>query len=203
MVFAKTTKSAIGHFEALQAAGVPVGSYYSGMNAAEKQRSLQAFKDGKLGVLVCTDSAARGIDIPLIQHVIQADFASSAIDFIHRIGRTARAGNVGKVTSICADEDQLLAAAIKKNISAGLPVEDAFSRKRSFRRKYKKYGESRTAPSVDYAKAEQKQPGHEKHNDHNKEVDQDRISPSIKSGIRNVNCQSDVHLRVVSSTHPT
>lgn len=50
--------------------------------------------------MVCTDAAARGLDIQDVTHVVQADFAPNAIDFIHRIGRTARAGRSGKVTSL-------------------------------------------------------------------------------------------------------
>lgn len=54
------------------------------------------FYDSAEGVLVCTDSASRGLDIPGVTHVVQADFAATAMDFIHRIGRTARAGGAGR-----------------------------------------------------------------------------------------------------------
>mmetsp|Transcript_4811 Transcript_4811/g.12634 ORF Transcript_4811/g.12634 Transcript_4811/m.12634 type:complete len:103 (-) Transcript_4811:20-328(-) len=92
-----------------------------------------------LGVQVCTDSASRGIDIPGVACVVQAGFASSAVDYLHRIGRTARAGRRGKVVSIYSEsESGDLVRAVKRAIDRDMPVEDAFSRKRSFRKKIKK-----------------------------------------------------------------
>jgi hypothetical protein len=64
---------------------------------------------GGNAVMVSTDAAARGIDLPDITHVVQADFATAAVDFLHRIGRTARAGRAGKVTSLVAPEHATLA----------------------------------------------------------------------------------------------
>ena len=169
-------------------------------------------------MMVCTDSAARGLDIPDIAHVVQADFATSAVDFLHRVrcfyfelqtgigagsmmfagnaynadhpmvatfdgdtamtltctpscrrvsaspstvnmcrcklycspdlvvhvaqaGRTGRAGKAGVVTSLYTEEQAPLAEAIRSEIEAGKPIEGTFSRNRSFKAKFKKYGE--------------------------------------------------------------
>lgn len=92
------------------------------------------------GVMVCTDAAARGIDIAGVTHVVQADFAATAVDFIHRIGRTARAGLGGKVTSMYREDSATLAMVLKEYIEAGKPVEGCFSRNRSFSKKMRRYG---------------------------------------------------------------
>lgn len=91
-------------------------------------------------VVVSTDAAARGIDLPDVTHVVQADFATNAVDFIHRIGRTARADRGGKVTSLVLPEASVLAAALRAYVEEGKPVEGCFSRNRSFSRKVKRYG---------------------------------------------------------------
>jgi superfamily II DNA/RNA helicase len=89
---------------------------------------------------VSTDAAARGIDIAQVTQVVQADFASNAVDFLHRIGRTARAGCSGKVASLYMPEDAPLAEVQQQFIEAGEPIEGAFSRNRSFSKKMKEYG---------------------------------------------------------------
>lgn len=81
------------------------------------------------------------MDISNITHVIQCNFAASTIDFLHRIGRTGRAGMSGKVTSLITEEDKDLANAIKECMNeADGSVEGAFSRNRSFRKKIRRYG---------------------------------------------------------------
>lgn len=74
--------------------------YHKNRPMAEIAAALAAMQSSPSGIMVCTDAAARGIDIQDVTHVIQADFAANAIDFIHRIGRTGRADRTGKVTSL-------------------------------------------------------------------------------------------------------
>ena len=83
-------------------------------------------------VMVCTDSAARGLDIRGISHVIQAEFSMSAVDFLHRAGRTARAGAKGRMTSLYTEADAPLANAIRSAIDKGLPVVGSPSAANSF-----------------------------------------------------------------------
>ena len=94
-------------------------------------------------MLVCTDAAARGIDVPNVTHVVQSHFALSAIDYLHRVGRTARAGAAGKVTNIFTTQQGPLVGALRAALQADSPLESAFSRNRSFRKKYRKAGQGR------------------------------------------------------------
>ena len=151
--------------------GIRAASFHSSVDAADRQRRLELFAaggggveegggdvsdhesggDGSLAgafvdVLVCTDSAARGVDVPGVAHVVQAEFAGNAAEYLHRIGRTARCGASGRVTNLFSAVNAELVKAVRKAEDAGRPVEEAFSRKRGFRKKFKKYGESRTAP---------------------------------------------------------
>lgn len=116
-------------------------SYHKGMRQEDRADALRALRDETRPiVLVCTDSTARGLDVPGVSHVVHADFPASAIDFIHRSGRTGRAGAGGVVTSLVGSESFDLAEAIKDLIEGDDPLEGAFSRNRSFRKKHKKYG---------------------------------------------------------------
>ena len=136
--------------------GAKVCSFHSEVEPAEREIRLKRFalqgdddvddkNDEVVDVLVATDAVARGVDIPNVKHVIQAEFAQNATEYLHRVGRTARAGKLGRATNILLPGDLDLANAIRKADREGQSVEDTFSRKRSFRNKFKKYGESRRA----------------------------------------------------------
>eukprot|EP00897_Mesotaenium_endlicherianum_P000104 jgi/Mesen1/10094/ME000074S09434 len=147
MVFANSTESVEVIGRVLKREGVEgVVLYHRDVPSEERTRGLAAFREDG-GVFVCTDAAARGIDIPHVTHVVQAEFATSAVDFLHRVGRTARAGQRGRVTSLYNDANSALVAAVKEAADLGLPTEGAFSRKRSFRKKLKKYGPTRRGSS--------------------------------------------------------
>lgn len=118
----------------------PIVVYHSGVPAAERATALKRMSQEQGLILVCTDAAARGLDIENVTHVVQADFAGSAIDYLHRVGRTARAGKTGTVTSLYATEVAALVDAIRDAVAENRPVDGAFSRKRSFNKKFKKYG---------------------------------------------------------------
>lgn len=150
LVFANSVEAVDAIARVLDQSELKCMRYHRDLTTDEKALALQAFEQ-EGGILICTDAAARGLDIPNITHVIQAEFATSAVDFIHRIGRTARAGQPGLVTSIFTDASLDLVNAMRDAVTAALPVEGAFSRKRSLRRKIKKYGsyqESQKAKSA-------------------------------------------------------
>ena len=143
LIFVKDVASAKSTADRLsRAVDVPVLEYHKGIPFMKRSQTMNAVKNEGLStyVLVATDAAARGLDLPNVDHIVQADFAASAMDFLHRAGRTARAGKSGIVTSLYTREDEALVGAIKEAIDAGVPVEGAFSRNRSFRNKMKKYG---------------------------------------------------------------
>lgn len=137
MVFANTVEAVEAITKILTGAGLECFRYHSDSSLEDRTKNLLDFQQ-KGGVFVCTDAAARGIDIPNVSHVIQAEFATSAVDFLHRVGRTARAGQPGLVTSLYTEPNRDLVAAIRHAEKIEQPVEKAFSRKRSFRNKIKK-----------------------------------------------------------------
>lgn len=117
-----------------------VGQIHKNILPAERIDTLKKFTSGELKVLICTDLASRGLDIPDVSHVIQLDFALSATQVLHRTGRTARAGASGKVINFVAEHDQDLARAIRAchQSQSNDGYQATFSRKRSFRKKLKK-----------------------------------------------------------------
>ncbi|KAL1828766.1 DEAD-box ATP-dependent RNA helicase 22 [Daucus carota subsp. sativus] len=137
MVFANTVEAVEAVANILSGAGIHCFRYHRDGSLEERAQNLVDFQQ-KGGVFVCTDAAARGLDVQNVSHVIQAEFASSAVDFIHRVGRTARAGQPGLVTSLYTESNKDLVAAVRQAGKLGQPVEKAFSRKRSFRNKIKK-----------------------------------------------------------------
>ncbi|CAN6204367.1 unnamed protein product [Urochloa humidicola] len=136
MVFTNTVDAANSVSDILQRVGIPCVLYHRESSLEERTNNLHSFRDNG-GVLVCTDAAARGLDVPNVSHVIQAEFAACAVDFLHRVGRTARAGQSGIVTSLYTEANRDLVRAVRQAEDAQ-PVERAFSRKRSFRNKLKK-----------------------------------------------------------------
>ncbi|XP_014510314.1 DEAD-box ATP-dependent RNA helicase 22 [Vigna radiata var. radiata] len=147
MVFANTVEAVEAVAKILLRSGIECSRYHKNCTLEERAQTLVDFHD-KGGVLVCTDAAARGVDIPNVLHVIQADFATSAVDFLHRVGRTARAGQIGLVTSMYTESNRELVDAVRWAEKRGQPVETAFSRKRSFRNKLKKRGTNKVRDST-------------------------------------------------------
>ncbi|GAB2280408.1 hypothetical protein Dimus_015041 [Dionaea muscipula] len=137
MVFANTVEAVESVSKVLLTAGIECFCYHRNSSLEESTNCMGEFRE-RGGVLVCTDAAARGLDIPNVSHVIQAEFATSAVDFLHRVGRTARAGQPGLVTSLYSESNHDLVAAVREAEKVGVSVETAFSRKRSFRNKLKK-----------------------------------------------------------------
>ena len=89
-----------------------VDALHGDRSQAEREYALQQFRDGEITVLIATDVASRGLDIPNVAHVIQYDLPKSMDDYIHRIGRTGRAGNIGVATALFAPHDAALASAL-------------------------------------------------------------------------------------------
>lgn len=89
----------------LVAAGYQVSSIYGALDQVARREQLDAFRTGRTNILVVTDLAARGIDIPILENVINYDFPSSARAFVHRVGRTARAGRKGWAYSLITQSE--------------------------------------------------------------------------------------------------
>ena len=109
LVFTKTKHGANKLTRHLEAEGLTAAAIHGNKSQGARTRALASFKDGSVKVLVATDIAARGIDIDLLPQVVNFELPNVPEDYVHRIGRTARAGNTGQALSlVCADELELL-----------------------------------------------------------------------------------------------
>nr|CAG8557092.1 6333_t:CDS:1 [Entrophospora candida] len=116
IVFCNTRVSSRALEAFLKSKGFPVIGLYGDID--DRTTKLEAFKNQSLDakVLVCTDIASRGLDTTFVDHVILYDFPTNMIDFLHRIGRTARIGKRGKATYFITSSNRILAERIKRNI---------------------------------------------------------------------------------------
>ncbi|MBV2234596.1 MAG: DEAD/DEAH box helicase [Sterolibacterium sp.] len=109
LVFTRTKHGANTLADKLDKAGISAAAIHGNKSQNARTRALADFKSMKLNVLVATDIAARGIDIDLLPHVVNYELPNVPEDYVHRIGRTGRAGSVGQAASlVCVDELQLL-----------------------------------------------------------------------------------------------
>ena len=114
LVFVRTKHGANRLAEQLARAGVEADAIHGNKSQGARTRALARFKDGSLRVLVATDIAARGLDIEDLPHVVNYDLPHVPHDYVHRIGRTGRAGAEGEALSLVSHEEQPLLAAIEK-----------------------------------------------------------------------------------------
>jgi len=109
LVFTKTKHGANKLTKHLEAEGLTAAAIHGNKSQGARTKALASFKDGRVQILVATDIAARGIDIDLLPQVVNFDLPNVPEDYVHRIGRTARAGNTGQAVSlVCNDELKLL-----------------------------------------------------------------------------------------------
>ena len=101
IVFTRTKRGADRVAEGLDTGGIRVSALHGNKSQPARQKALEQFRSGRARVLVATDIAARGIDVAGISHVINFDLPAQAEDYVHRIGRTARAGASGVAISFC------------------------------------------------------------------------------------------------------
>ena len=109
LVFVETKKGADFLEDYLAGHGLPATSIHGDRTQMERERALKMFKTGRCRILVATDVAARGLDIPHVTHVINYDLPTDIDDYVHRIGRTGRAGKKGIATALFCDKDYPLA----------------------------------------------------------------------------------------------
>ncbi len=101
--------------------GVSAAPLHGDMPQAMRTQTLQDFKDGKVAVMVCSDVAARGLDISGVSHVFNYDVPFNSEDYVHRIGRTGRAGKTGQSFTMATEDDDKLVAGIEKLIGKAIP----------------------------------------------------------------------------------
>lgn len=121
LVFARTRYGADKLTGELLADGIKAAAIHSNKSQSLRTRTLAEFKRGELRVLVATDVAARGLDIQGLPHVVNYDLPQVAEDYIHRIGRTGRAGKNGEAISLVSPEEQQLLQAIEALLKQAIP----------------------------------------------------------------------------------
>ena len=122
LVFTRTKISATRLARELLRDGFPCAALHSDRTQQERMRALSDFKDGKLQLLVATDIAARGLDIEQLPHVINYELPHNPEDYIHRIGRTGRAGQPGEAISLVARDEEDLLASIERLLKARIAI---------------------------------------------------------------------------------
>jgi ATP-dependent RNA helicase RhlE len=123
IVFARTKHGADLVARNLERDGFQAAVIHGNKSQNARQRALSGFRDGSVRVLVATDIAARGIDVPGISHVVNYDLPDEAESYVHRIGRTGRNGADGIAVTLCAPEENDKLREVERIIRMRLPVE--------------------------------------------------------------------------------
>lgn len=106
IIFCNRKRDVDAIYKKMDKAGIRVGALHGDMNQNHRIACLETFKNDQITYLVCSDVAARGLDIPEVSHVINMDIPSNSEDYVHRIGRTGRAGNLGNAFTLQVPKDK-------------------------------------------------------------------------------------------------
>lgn len=123
LIFTRTKHGANRLSERLEKTGITSAAIHSNKSQGARTKALAGFKEGNIRVLVATDIAARGLDIPLLPHVVNFELPNVSEDYVHRIGRTGRAGASGEAISLIGADERDLVRGIEKLIQEKLPTE--------------------------------------------------------------------------------
>ncbi|MDK9738007.1 DEAD/DEAH box helicase [Vibrio sp. D404a] len=123
LVFTKTKQGTDALVKELKLDGIKAASINGDKSQGARQKALDDFKSGKVRALIATDVAARGIDIQQLEQVVNYDMPYKAEDYVHRIGRTGRAGNSGLAISLMSHDEAYLLGAIERLLDTRLPQE--------------------------------------------------------------------------------
>ena len=124
LIFTRTKHGANRVAKHLGQIGVEADAIHGNKSQGARERALKGFRSGKLRALVATDIAARGIDVDGVTHVINFDLPNEPESYVHRIGRTARAGATGMAISFCDHEERAYLADIERTIRQSVPVDE-------------------------------------------------------------------------------
>jgi len=124
IVFTRTKRGADRVAKGLEQVGVEAAAIHGDKSQGQRERALASFKAGSVRALVATDIAARGIDIDSVTHVVQYELPNVPESYVHRIGRTARAGADGSAVAFCADDERNLLRDIQKVTRQTIPSFD-------------------------------------------------------------------------------
>jgi superfamily II DNA/RNA helicase len=130
----------------LNRAGIAAEAIHGNKSQSQRERVLAAFRKGDVKTLVATDIAARGIDVDGISHVVNFDVPKLPETYVHRIGRTARAGADGVAISLCDGDEVAFVRDIEKLIRVSIPVSDRRTHHSRAEERPAKIGNNRAAP---------------------------------------------------------
>jgi superfamily II DNA/RNA helicase len=122
LVFTATKRAAEDVYLALTGSGFAAGALHGDMHQRERSRTLQRLREGRMRVLVATDVAARGIDVPGINLVVNYDAPRQAQDYVHRIGRTGRAGRAGVAVTFLGRGERHLVRSLARDTGNAMSV---------------------------------------------------------------------------------
>ncbi|MFL6768153.1 MAG: helicase-related protein, partial [Sphingomicrobium sp.] len=122
LVFSRTKHGADKIVRQLAASGISAAAIHGNKSQPQRERAIAAFKSGQAPVLIATDIAARGIDIPGVAHVVNFDLPDVPEQYVHRIGRTARAGADGAAIAFCSPDERINLRDIERLTRQTLPV---------------------------------------------------------------------------------
>jgi ATP-dependent RNA helicase RhlE len=149
IVFTKTKLTASRLSRALQKVDISADAIHGDKSQKERIEALDAFKEGKITVLVATDVAARGLDISELPMVINYEIPSAAEDYVHRIGRTGRAGASGIAISLVSEEEDKYFAEIEKLIKKNITKQQAnINKSADHNKREARYSENSSRPST-------------------------------------------------------
>ena len=122
LVFSRTKHGAEKLMKTLDKSGFSAGSVHGNKSQGQRERALKSFRSSEIKILVATDVAARGLDIPQVRHVYNFDLPNVGDNYVHRIGRTARAGAEGAAVAFCAPDEMSELKAIEKAMGRSIPI---------------------------------------------------------------------------------
>jgi len=132
IVFCNTIASCRSTDHFLIEQGFSCSCYHGGIPPKMREANWKMFLSNERSILICTDIGSRGLDTTMVEHVILFDFPLSPLDYLHRIGRTARAGKPGRATSLVTKRDRILAAAIQTANRKGIALDKLSSNRKDY-----------------------------------------------------------------------
>lgn len=121
IIFCNRKRDVSTLYKSLTKHGYNAGALHGDLDQRIRMQVLDGFRNGQISLLVASDVAARGLDIPSVSHVINFDVPINAEDYVHRIGRTGRAGRKGVAYTLCAPKDDKLLAKVEELIGKSIP----------------------------------------------------------------------------------
>ncbi len=188
LIFTRTKHGANKLTEKLIKAGISAAAIHGNKSQGARTKALKNFKDSTIKILVATDIAARGLDIPLLPHVINFELPNVPEDYIHRIGRTGRAGAAGEAISlVCSEEseyqseiEKILKEKIKSTIVEGFEPTDTAGPKRAASQSKGSFGKKKKSSNSNTSSEKRKNKPHFKSNKSKKSFSNSRTGAPKK-----------------------